>query len=119
MSKLQRHDTKARTPVTLPSETFSASAPPSKAETIVPGTPPFEHQDPEHEQPDLEDSAWAALDSEIVVPASSPPATPAKRRRSSLKGSEDLIVRDSDNDDDSVCSPRKPMFNLTRFTFTG
>jgi exonuclease-1 len=82
------------------------------AETMVPGTPP-----PVSEEPELEDSAWAALDSEIVVPASSPPVTPSKRRRSSLKGSEDLIVHDSDGE--SVCSPRKPMFNLSRFAFAG
>ncbi|KAL1645845.1 Rad2 nuclease [Didymella pomorum] len=111
-SKLRRHDTEARTPSALPLEIFSTSTQGKEIESVVPGTPP-----PVDEKPDLEDSAWAALDSEVVVPASSPPCTPAKRRRSSLKGSEDLIVHDSDGE--SVCSPRKPMFNLNRFAFAG
>ncbi|KAF2623441.1 PIN domain-like protein [Macroventuria anomochaeta] len=111
-SKLRRRDTEARTPSALPLELFSMTAQETKVESIVPGTPP-----PVDEQPDIENSAWAAIDSEIVVPASSPPVTPAKRRRSSLKGSEDLIVHDSDGE--SVSSPRKPMFNLNRFAFTG
>ena len=110
-SKLRRRGTEARTPSALPLELFSAPQE-MKVESIVPGTPP-----PVDETHDIEDSAWAALDSEIVVPASSPPVTPAKRRRSSLKGSEDMIVRDSDGED--ICSPRKPMFNLGRFAFTG
>lgn len=110
-STSRKRDTEAQIPSALPLEISSATAQASKAETIVPGTPPVD------DQPDIEDSAWAALESEIVVPASSPPMTPAKRRRSSLKGSEDLIVHDSDGD--SVCSPRKPMFNLNRFAFTG
>lgn len=111
-SKVRRRDTEARTPSALPLEIFSTSTQEIKVESIVPGTPPLAD-----EQPDLEDSAWAALGSEIVVPASSPPCTPAKRRRSSLKGSEDLIVHDSDGE--STCSPRKPMFNLNRFAFAG
>lgn len=111
-SKVRRRDTGARTPSALPLEIFSMSAQETKVESVVPGTPP-----PVDEQPDIEDSAWAALDSEVIVPASSPPCTPAKRRRSSLKGSEDLIVHDSDGE--SVCSPRKPMFNLNRFAFAG
>ncbi|KAJ4384738.1 Rad2 nuclease [Didymella sp. IMI 355093] len=111
-SKVRRRDTEARTPSALPLEIFSTSAQETKLESIVPGTPP-----PVDEQPDIEDSAWAALDSEVVVPASSPPCTPAKRRRCSLKGSEDLIIQDSDGE--SVCSPRKPMFNLNRFAFAG
>jgi exonuclease-1 len=111
-SQMRRRDTEARTPSALPLEIFSTSAQETKIESIVPGTPP-----PVDEQPDIEDSAWAALDSEVVVPASSPPCTPAKRRRSSLKGSEDLIIQDSDCE--SVCSPRKPMFNLNRFAFAG
>ncbi|KAF9701916.1 hypothetical protein EKO04_000480 [Ascochyta lentis] len=107
-----RRDTVAPAPSALPLELFSTTPRESKTEIVVPGTPP-----PGNEIPDLEDSAWAALDSQIVVPASSPPVTPSKRRRSSLKGSEDLIVHDSDGE--SVCSPRKPMFNLNRFVFTG
>lgn len=110
-SKTRRRDTQAQTPAAPPLELFSTSAQDTKVESIVPGTPTVD------EQPDIEDSAWAALDSEIVVPASSPPVTPAKRRRSSLKGSEDLIVHDSEGE--SVCSPRKPMFNLNRFAFAG
>ncbi|KAF1365216.1 exonuclease-like protein [Lizonia empirigonia] len=110
-STSRKRDTEAQISSALPLEISSATAQTSKAETIIPGTPPVD------DQPDIEDSAWAVLESEIVVPASSPPMTPAKRRRSSLKGSEDLIVHDSDGD--SVCSPRKPMFNLNRFAFTG
>ena len=113
MNKLYRRDTEARTPSTLPLELFAAaSTQETKIESVVPGTPP-----PVDDVPDIEDSAWAALNSEIIVPASSPPVTPAKRRRSSLKGSEDMIVHDSDGE--SVHSPRKPMFNLGRFAFTG
>lgn len=112
LSKTRRRDREAQRAEALPLETITPSIQTSKADTIVPGTPPLVD-----EEPDIEDSAWAALESEIVVPASSPPMTPAKRRRSSLKGSEDLIVHDSDGD--SVCSPRKPMFNLTRFAFSG
>lgn len=111
-SKVRKRETEARTPSALPLELFSTTTQGTKIESIVPGTPP-----PADEQPDLEDSAWASLDSEIVVPASSPPCTPAKRRRSPPKGSEDLIVHDSDGE--SVCSPRKPMFNLNRFAFAG
>jgi exonuclease-1 len=112
-SKLCEDDTEARTPSTLPLELFAAATTQeTKIESVVPGTPP-----PVDDVPGIEDSAWAALNSEIVVPASSPPVTPAKRRRSSLKGSEDMIVHDSDCE--SVYSPRKPMFNLGRFAFTG
>ncbi|KAF3047642.1 Rad2 nuclease [Didymella heteroderae] len=111
-SKSRRRGTEARTPSALPLEMFSTKTQETKVESIVSGTPP-----PVDDQPDLEDSAWAAHDSEVVVPASSPPCTPAKRRRSSLKGSEDLIVHDSDGE--SVCSPRRPMFSLDRFAFAG
>jgi exonuclease-1 len=58
------------------------------------------------------------MEAEVVVAASSPPPmTPNKRRRSSLKGSEDLLVPDSEAESD--CSPRKPMFSLARFAFSG
>lgn len=66
----------------------------------------------------LEDSAWTAMDNEVIVAASSPPvATPQKRRRSSIRGSEDLLVPDSEAESD--CSPRKPMMNFARFAFSG
>lgn len=103
---------KARKTLVQPLELFSTIVQETNIDSVVPGTPP-----PADDQPDIEDSAWAALGSEIVVPASSPPVTPAKRRRSSLKGSEDFIIHDSDGDD--ICSPRKPLFNLNRFAFTG
>jgi exonuclease-1 len=81
-------------------------------EPVVPGTPPVNGEF------EIEDSAWATMEAEIVVAASSPPpCTPSKRRRSSLKGSEDLLVPDSEAE--SECSPRKPMFNLSRFAFAG
>jgi exonuclease-1 len=111
-SKLRKQDARGLTPSAHPSRSSTASVQETKAESVVPGTPP-----PADDQDILEDTAWAALDAEIVVPASSPPATPAKRRRSSLKGSEDLIVHDSEGDD--ICSPRKPLFNLNRFAFAG
>ncbi|KAJ8110021.1 hypothetical protein OPT61_g7026 [Boeremia exigua] len=107
--KPRRRDTEARTPVV---DRFSAGVRDTKVDSLVPGTPT-----PVDDQPDIEDSAWAVLDSEVVVPASSPLVTPAKRRRSSLKGSEDLIVHDSDGED--IASPRKPLFNLNRFAFAG
>lgn len=108
-SRLRKRSSETLSPPPFPTRP-STDVPGTKVESIVPGTPP-----PTDDQPDIEDSAWSALDSEIVVPASSPPATPAKRRRSSLKGSEDLFVHDSEGDD--ICSPRKPMFNLSRFAF--
>ena len=111
-NKSRKSNTEVSTPLALPLESFSESAQDDKAETIIRGNPP-----PVSSESELGDSAWAVLQSEIVVPASSPPATPAKRRHSSLKGSEDLLVYDSDGE--SVCSPRKPMFNLNRFAFTG
>jgi exonuclease-1 len=82
------------------------------SESIVPGTPPDKREF------ELDNSVWANMEAEIVVAASSPPlCTPSKRRRSSLKGSEDLLVPDSEAE--SECSPRKPMFNLARFAFSG
>ncbi|EMD96688.1 hypothetical protein COCC4DRAFT_62191 [Bipolaris maydis ATCC 48331] len=112
-ARLDRQTTEASRPTPLSLESGSASLPETPAESILPGTPP-----PADEEVDLVDSAWAAMESEVVVAASSPPpVTPAKRRRSSLKGSEDLLVLDSDVE--SVCSPRKPMFNLARFAFAG
>ncbi|KAF3005011.1 Rad2 nuclease [Curvularia kusanoi] len=109
--KSRKYDAKVLTPSARSSELL-ASVEETKVESVVPGTPP-----PADDRDNFPDTAWAALDSEIVVPASSPPMTPAKRRRSSLKGSEDLIVHDSDGDD--ICSPRKPLFNLNRFAFSG
>ena len=113
-ARLERRTTEASQPAPLSLESGSASLPETPAESILPGTPP-----PVDEEVDLADSTWAVMESEVVVAASSPPpVTPAKRgRRSSLKGSEDLLVLDSDVE--SVCSPRKPMFNLARFAFAG
>lgn len=111
-NELCEHDKKVFTPSALPLEQSSGLAQDGKVEVIIRRTPPLVSSEAE-----LEDSVWAALDSEIVVPASSPPASPAKRRHSLLKGSEDLLVYDSDGE--GVCSPRKPMFNLNRFAFTG
>ncbi|KAL6705319.1 Rad2 nuclease [Coniothyrium glycines] len=71
------------------------------------------------EASDLDDSIWTAAEAEVVIAASSPPPmTPAKRRRqSSPRGSEDLLVPDSEAESD--CSPRKPLFNLARYAFPG
>lgn len=111
-STSRRRSNGVRTPSALPLELFSTGVKEIRVESVVPGTPP-----PADEQIGIEDSAWAALDAEVVVPASSPPVTPVKRRRSPLQGSEDFLVRDSDSED--ICSPRKPLFNLNRFAFTG
>ncbi|KAI4627485.1 uncharacterized protein J4E87_004048 [Alternaria ethzedia] len=116
-SRLNRRPTEAWQP-TPPSQasaltTFSAP----DEEPIIPGTPSKKDADVK-----LAVSAWAAveaaIEAEAVIAASSPPPmTPAKRRRSSLKGSEDLLVPDSEAE--SECSPRKPLFNLKRFAFAG
>jgi exonuclease-1 len=96
------------TPLEHPSKALARIAPAS----VPPPMPP-----PVVEDPEIEDSAWAVMEAEVVVAASSPPKmTPSKRRRSSLKGSEDLLVPDSEAE--SECSPRKPMFNLARFAFS-
>ena len=103
-------------------EVWAAAPPPIEAEpaslypastTILPNSPATSG-----EQAELADTAWAAMEAEVVVAASSPPPmTPSKRRRSSLKGSEDLLIPDSEAESD--CSPRKPMFSLAHFAFSG
>ncbi|KAF1956659.1 exodeoxyribonuclease 1 [Byssothecium circinans] len=70
----------------------------------------------------IDDAAWAAMEAEVVVPASSPiePSTPYKPPPSThqeIRGSEELLVLDSDTE--SICSPRKPLLNLGRFAFSG
>lgn len=88
----------------------------STAEPVLPGTPP--PRPAGDGEPEIGDAEWAEAESEVVVAASSPPPmTPNKRRRSPLKGSEDLLVPDSDAE--SECSPRKPMISLSRFAFAG
>lgn len=75
------------------------------------------------ELPDLQsrDGAADEEESKIVVPASdNDPATPRKTLVSDfteVKGSEELLVPDSDAE--SICSPRKPLLNLGRFAFNG
>lgn len=83
-------------------------------DTILPGTPP-----PADESVEISDTVFVKVEAEIIVAASSPPPmTPAKRRRqSSLKGSEDLLIPDSEAESD--CSPRKPLFDLKRYAFAG
>jgi exonuclease-1 len=111
-SSLRRRNTAAWQPSPLPVSN-SVSIPEVAAESRRPATPP-----PADDADELADSAWAAMESEVIVAASSPPQmTPAKRRRSSLKGSEDLLVPDSEAESES--SPRKPLFNLARFAFPG
>ncbi|KNG52725.1 pin domain-like protein [Stemphylium lycopersici] len=108
--RLEKRRTESCQPAPPTIESTSASLPETPAVPTLPGTPP------PLEEGDLKDTAWAAMEAEVVVAASSPPPhppiTPAKRRRSSLKGSEDLLVQDSEAE--SECSPRKPMFNLAR-----
>jgi exonuclease-1 len=112
-SRLIRRHTEAWQPSPPSLGSISTSLPETPVEHILPGTPP-----PADDPEELADSAWAAMEAEVVVAASSPlRMSPAKRRRSSLKGSEDLLVPDSEAE--SECSPRKPMFNLARFAFAG
>jgi exonuclease-1 len=110
-SPLRRRNTEAWAPSPSPLEQSSNAT----AESILPGTPP-----PAYDEPETQIAAESATEAKIVVAASSPPPmmTPNKRRRqSSLKGSEDLIVPDSEEESD--CSPRKPMFSLKHYAFAG
>jgi exonuclease-1 len=109
-SPIRRRNTGAWVPSPSPLDQSSKAMP----DPIIPGSPP-----PAIDEPEIEDSAWAVMEAEVVVAASSPPPmlTPLKRRRESLKGSEDLLVPDSEAE--SECSPRKPMFSLKRFAFAG
>ncbi|CAO2656053.1 Nn.00g048560.m01.CDS01 [Neocucurbitaria sp. VM-36] len=110
---LSRRHTEAWAPSPPALASASDSLPETPAELVLPGTPPAADETAE-----LEDAAWATMEAEVIVAASSPPPlTPAKRRTSPLKGSEDLLVPDSEAESD--CSPRKPMFSLARFAFAG
>lgn len=112
-SPMRRRNAETWAPSPSPLEHPSKALPRTAPASLRPLTPP-----PVKGEPEIEDSAWAVMEAEVVVPASSPPQmTPTKRRRSSLKGSEDLLVPDSEAESD--CSPRKPMFNLARFAFAG
>jgi exonuclease-1 len=82
------------------------------------------HEPCQYEEDDLlDDSAWKVAEDEIVIAASSDvePTTPRKSsimKRSEVKGSEELLVPDSDAE--SICSPRKPLISLGdlgRFAF--
>ncbi|CBX97995.1 hypothetical protein IAQ61_010100 [Plenodomus lingam] len=110
LSPLRRRRAEAWAPRSPPFETSTTplpeDLPPSDVSSFV-----------EDESLEIADSAWAAMEAKVVVAASPPPITPSKRRRSSLKGSEDLLVPDSEAESD--CSPRKPMFNLAHFAFAG
>ncbi|KAF2846044.1 exonuclease-like protein [Plenodomus tracheiphilus IPT5] len=101
-------------------EAWASEPPPLNSATPLPEILPLLDAgvSVEGEEVELADSAWATMEAEVVVAASSPPPkTPSKRRRPSLKGSEDLLVPDSEAE--SECSPRKPMFSLARFAFAG
>ncbi|KAH7341150.1 exodeoxyribonuclease 1 [Pyrenochaeta sp. MPI-SDFR-AT-0127] len=102
-------------------EAWAPSSPPFESTSKLPSetaTQPIIGKSTTDEKLELDDSAWAAMEAEIVVAASSPPPmTPTKRKKSPLKGSEDLLVPDSEAESD--CSPRKPMFSLARFAFAG
>lgn len=75
---------------------------------------------------ELEDSAWAAMESKIVIPGSESgdiedvaapepvPATEAKH----LKGSEDLLVPDSEGDESDGSEKVKKVLDLGRFAFS-
>ena len=112
-SRPNRRPAEAWQPTPSPREITPTFAVVLDAESILPGTPSKKDGGV-----GLADSTWTATEADVVIAASSPPPmTPAKRRRSSLKGSEDLLVPDSEAE--SECSPRKPMFNLKRFAFAG
>jgi exonuclease-1 len=75
-----------------------------------------------HTKDDLiEDAAWAAMEAEVVVPASdtesATPQKPSPSTRHEVRGSEELLIPDSDAE--SICSPHKPLLNLGRFAFNG
>ncbi|KAF1938610.1 exodeoxyribonuclease 1 [Clathrospora elynae] len=110
---LRRRNTEAWQPSPPLVESNTIFVPETPAAHSLPGTAPSVD-----DQVELADSAWAAMEAEIVVAASSPPSmSPTKRRMSSLRGSEDLLVPDSEAE--SECSPRKPMFSLARYAFSG
>ncbi|ORX94456.1 exonuclease-like protein [Clohesyomyces aquaticus] len=77
-----------------------------------------------NEEPDeLEDSAWAVMEAEVVV-AASDNGSPEKSKSDAarlhdvdVRGSEDLLIPNSEDESDS--SPRKPTLNLGRFAFCG
>lgn len=108
-------------------EAWASSSPQAIASTMKASLetatqPTLRAEQPPADQPlELEDSAWTTLEAEVVVAASSPPTTPKTRVRSpirsKLEGSEDLLVPDSEAE--SECSPRKPMYNFSRFAFAG
>ena len=85
------------------------------------------NQDPE---PDTGDSTWDAEEATIIVPASDaaePPSTPAASKASFQigvldhstkgRGSEDLLVEESDADDDIDSPVRNWAWDLGRFAF--
>lgn len=69
----------------------------------------------------VEERSWTAMESQIVVAASDTepmsPSQPTPPHMTEPKGSEDLLVPDSDAE--SICSPHKPLLNLARFAFSG
>ncbi|KAJ9647030.1 Rad2 nuclease [Coniosporium tulheliwenetii] len=80
------------------------------------------------ERPDLDDSTWLAADAETLIPASSPPKYLedgiSKVRRTSRggidtsRGSEDLLIPDSEAEDESDSPDEKtPVLDLGRFAF--
>lgn len=113
LNGLRRRQTEAWAPSPPPFESVSKHLSEDPAGLIAPETPSIAD-----EKEDLEDCSRTVIEAKVVVAASSPPSmTPTKRKRSPLKGSEDLLVPDSEAESD--CSPRKPLFNLARFAFAG
>lgn len=89
----------------------------NESRQALPEAAPSNESLPETHDDLIEDSAWAALEAEVVVAASSPPPEPTIMKPREAKGSEDLLVPDSDAE--STCSPRKPLLSLGRFAFFG
>ncbi len=112
-SPLRRRPTEAWAPSPPALSNIKPAAHTTSTDPVIPNTPSRSRND----EIELEDSTWTAVEQKIIVAASSPIVPTPKRRRSSPKGSEDLLVPDSEAE--SECSPRKPMFSLSRFAFAG
>ncbi|KAF2738222.1 exonuclease-like protein [Polyplosphaeria fusca] len=115
---------KSGSPIEATQLTFSQTVKRRRQELeVIPDTPKKTHRRVQASKlppkgntaEDLEASAWAAMEAEVVVAVSDmdSPTKPV------IQGSEDLIVPDSEAESD--CSPRKPTpnFNFGRFAFHG
>jgi exonuclease-1 len=73
---------------------------------------------PQEDTVGIDDSAWAIMEAEVVVAASDTEGLEVSLPTGiEVKGSEDLLVPDSEADSED--SPRKPILDLGRFAFCG